>query len=51
MENNEKWMELCSLASGERDPKKLAELVKEANDLIDAKQVRWLERTLLGKAN
>jgi hypothetical protein len=54
MRNNEKWMELCRLASGEQDPKKLAELIEEANDLIDAKQVRLFGENTpcqLGKLN
>jgi hypothetical protein len=35
---NNRWMELCSLASGEQDPQKLLALIKAINDRLDAKQ-------------
>jgi hypothetical protein len=39
---DEKWMELCRLAAAEQDPEKLLALVKEINDLLEArdKQLR-----------
>jgi uncharacterized protein with von Willebrand factor type A (vWA) domain len=42
-EHTERWMELAKLAATEQDPKKLHELVREINDLLEKKQKR-LER-------
>ena len=39
-ENEERWRRLCEQAAKEQDPKKLVELVKEINELLDAKQKR-----------
>jgi hypothetical protein len=39
-ENKERWKELCELASKEQDPAKLHELIKEINDLLEAKEAR-----------
>jgi hypothetical protein len=36
----ERWKELCTLASKERDPDKLLELTKEIIRLLDAKHER-----------
>jgi hypothetical protein len=41
--NEERWRELCKQASAEQDPKKMLELIKEINRLLDEKQAR-LER-------
>ena len=40
MQGNERWKELCELASKEQDPAKLHELIKEINDLLEAKERR-----------
>ena len=40
MQGNERWKELCELASKEQDSKKLHELIREINDLLEAKQKR-----------
>ena len=37
-ENDERWKVLCEQASVEQDPKKLQELIKEINDLLEAKR-------------
>ena len=39
-ENEERWKKLCEQAAEEQDPKKLIELVKKRNELLDAKQKR-----------
>jgi hypothetical protein len=36
----ERWRQLCAEAAVEQDPKKLMELVKEINRLLDLKQQR-----------
>jgi hypothetical protein len=41
--DRERLRELCDLASVEQDPKKLNALMKEINDLLDAKQRRLHE--------
>ncbi len=38
MTEKERWRELCELASKEQDPKKLHELVKEIDRLLQEKQ-------------
>ena len=38
--NPERWTELCRLASVERDPKKLLQLVTEINRLLAERQAR-----------
>ena len=40
MEDNERWKELCSLASTEQDPDKLLALVEEINRLLDEREQR-----------
>jgi hypothetical protein len=40
VQGNERWKELCELASKEQDSKKLHELIREINDLLEAKQKR-----------
>ncbi len=39
-ETKQRWMELCRQASTEQDPKKLVELIKEINDLLEEKRSR-----------
>jgi hypothetical protein len=39
-ENKERWRVLCEQAAIEQDPKKLHELIKETNDLLEAKEAR-----------
>ena len=39
-EKRERWMELAALAADEQDPKKLAELVKEIDELLEVKEKR-----------
>jgi hypothetical protein len=39
-ENEERWKELCKQASIEQDSKKLHELVRQINELLEAKQKR-----------
>ena len=41
--NEERWRELCKQASVETDPKKMLELIREINQLLEEKQAR-LER-------
>ena len=36
----EQWLELCRLASGEQDSKKLEALIAEINEALDLKQER-----------
>ena len=38
--DEERWRELCKQASVEKDPKKMLELIKEINRLLDEKQAR-----------
>ena len=40
MENHEKWMELCALASKEQDPAKLLALTQEIARLLEEKEQR-----------
>jgi hypothetical protein len=39
-QNKERWKVLCEQASVEQDPAKLHELIKEINDLLEAKEAR-----------
>jgi hypothetical protein len=39
-EHEEQWKQLCVQAATEQDPKKLIELVKEINRLLEQKQHR-----------
>ena len=50
MAEDERWKELCEQASIEQDPKKLIELIREINSLLEAKKVR-LERAASPKRN
>ncbi len=38
--NKERWKVLCEQAAVEQDPAKLHELIKEINDLLEAKEAR-----------
>jgi hypothetical protein len=40
VEDNERWRELCTLASKEQDPEKLLILVQEINRLLEEKEVQ-----------
>jgi hypothetical protein len=40
MENHEKWMELCALASKEQDSAKLLALIQEIARLLEEKKRR-----------
>ena len=46
MQQNEKWLELCEKAAVESDPKKMLVLVREINDLLEAKDRRGPEVTM-----
>jgi hypothetical protein len=39
-QNKERWRVLCEQAAVEQDPVKLHKLIKEINDLLEAKEVR-----------
>jgi hypothetical protein len=39
-ETGERWKLLCEQAAKEQDPTKLIELVREINNLLEAKQAR-----------
>jgi hypothetical protein len=39
-DKTERWTELCRLAAVEQDPVKLLQLIREINDLLEAKQKR-----------
>ncbi len=39
-QTKERWMELAAQAADEQDPEKLMTLVKEINDLLEAKERR-----------
>jgi hypothetical protein len=39
-EKTERWFELCQQAAVEQDPQKLLALIKEINDLLEAKEAR-----------
>ena len=39
-EQTELWKQLCAQAAVEKDPKKLSDLVKQINELLEAKQKR-----------
>jgi hypothetical protein len=48
--NRERWMELCEQAAIEQDPEKLMQLVKQINDMLEAKEKR-LADARKGEAN
>jgi len=44
--NRERWKVLCEQAAIEQDPEKLHKLVKEINDLLEAKEARLKDPAL-----
>jgi len=36
----ERWRQLCAEAANEKDPQRFLELIKEINDLLEAKRLR-----------
>jgi hypothetical protein len=40
----ERFLELCGLATNEQDPNRLLELVREINDILEAKEERLKQR-------
>jgi hypothetical protein len=40
VQDNPRWRGLCDQASKEQDPKKLIALIKEINDILEAKRHR-----------
>lgn len=40
MQNTERWMHLCQQAAVEQDPQNLLVLIREINDLSEAKEAR-----------
>jgi len=45
VQQNERWLELCAKAATESDPKTMLALVREINDLLEAKDRRRPEVT------
>jgi hypothetical protein len=45
----ERFLELCGLATNEQDPHRLLELVKEINNLLEAKEERLKQRESTGR--
>jgi hypothetical protein len=45
-EHNEKWKNLCQLASVEQDPAKLMDLIREINRLLEEKEQRIKEQRI-----
>ena len=39
-DNTERWLKLCAQAAVEQDPARLLEIVKEINELLEAKERR-----------
>jgi hypothetical protein len=39
-EDNSRWMQLAERAASEQDPRKMIELVREINELLQEKQTR-----------
>lgn len=46
--NEERWRELCRQAAVEKDPKRMLELIKEINRLLEEKQARLQREVGLG---
>jgi hypothetical protein len=42
-QNKERWEELCRQAATEQNPEKLLLLIREINDILDAKEKRLIE--------
>jgi hypothetical protein len=43
-EKKKKWMELCEQAANEQDPKKLASLILKINFMLEAKELRLIDK-------
>jgi hypothetical protein len=43
-EKEERWLQLCQQATVEQDPAKMLVLIKEINDLLEAKEARLLQQ-------
>jgi hypothetical protein len=41
---DERWMKLCAEAVNEKDSQKFLELIKEINDLLEAKRARFSDK-------
>ena len=41
--NLERWQQLCALAAAEQDPEKLLALIREINDILEAKEQHLLQ--------
>jgi len=50
-EAGERWRELCQQAVVEQDSQKLLELIREINQILEAKDRRLQRQHLAGKAN
>jgi hypothetical protein len=44
-DKTERWLYLCQQASVEQDPDKLLVLIKEINDLLEAKEARLQKKS------
>jgi hypothetical protein len=49
-ETKERWVLLCGQASEEQDPEKLMALVKEIDEILEAKRIRLTGRATDPKA-
>ena len=49
-DKTERWFQLCEQAATEQDPQKLLELVKEINELLEAKERRLNQQRDPGKS-
>ena len=43
-DTTERWKQLCAQAAIEKDPHKFLELIKEINDLLEAKRLRLSDK-------
>lgn len=43
-DKTELWFQLCQQAAVEQDPIRLLQLIKEINDLLEAKEARLLQQ-------
>lgn len=42
-DKTERWFQLCQQAAVEQDPIKLLQLIKEINDILEAKEARLIQ--------
>ena len=47
----ERWMELCELATTEQNPKKMVELIRQINELLEEKENRLRRKPPSPSAN